>query len=128
MPDGMRRECRYSSTCPGYAEANGYCLAHQRAATLATRRPGQEQGLTPANKRFRQLRRAYLNLHPMCAACSYDEAAILDHRIPHRGNARLFWDQSNWQGLCVHCHGLKTARELWGRGPGLLRKPLAPNR
>jgi 5-methylcytosine-specific restriction protein A len=47
----------------------------------------------------------------MCSACHREAATVLDHIVPHRGVARLFWDQTNWQALCVHCHAVKTRRE-----------------
>jgi 5-methylcytosine-specific restriction protein A len=72
--------------------------------------------LKPCNRRFRRARHSYLVRHPVCNMCKREAATILDHVVPHRGVPALFWDQSNWQGLCVHCHGVKTARELWGRG------------
>jgi len=56
------------------------------------------------------MRAAYLSRHPICARC-IEPATVLDHVVPHRGNSFLFWSQHNWQGLCVHCHGVKTARE-----------------
>jgi len=31
-------------------------------------------------------------------------AAVVDHRVPHRGNQELFWDKNNWQSLCEDCH------------------------
>ena len=49
----------------------------------------------------------------MCAMCRHEPAGILDHIVPHRGMPHLFWDQDNWQGLCIRCHGIKTARETW---------------
>lgn len=57
-------------------------------------------------------RKAYLNKHPHCVACWANGNAIpasdLDHIIPHRGDRKLFWDRSNWQGLCAMHHGRKT--------------------
>jgi 5-methylcytosine-specific restriction protein A len=38
-------------------------------------------------------------------------AADLDHIIPHKGDMTLFWDPTNWQGLCKGCHSRKTATE-----------------
>ncbi|WP_232338165.1 MULTISPECIES: HNH endonuclease [Bordetella] len=35
---------------------------------------------------------------------------------------RLFWDTSNWQGLCWSCHSIKTAREDGGFGHPALRR------
>nr|WP_246413968.1 HNH endonuclease [Martelella radicis] len=39
----------------------------------------------------------------MCIRCG-EPAALVDHKIPHRGDQRLFWDRTNWQPLCHHCH------------------------
>lgn len=30
---------------------------------------------------------------------------------PHRGDQKLFWDESNWQALCKPCHDRKTWTE-----------------
>lgn len=37
-------------------------------------------------------------------------AVIVDHIIPHKGDMELFWDESNWQGLCVSCHSSDKQR------------------
>ena len=62
---------------------------------------------------------------PLGTLSALRENTVLDHIVPHRGVAALYWDQSNWQGLCVTCHGSKTAREVWGRGslPGSAASP-----
>jgi 5-methylcytosine-specific restriction endonuclease McrA len=31
-------------------------------------------------------------------------ATVVDHIKPHRGDPELFWDASNHQALCKHCH------------------------
>jgi len=36
-------------------------------------------------------------------------ATVVDHIVPHKGDAVLFWKQSNWQALCRDCHNRKTA-------------------
>lgn len=60
------------------------------------------------NARWKKARATYLKSHPlcvMCDKCGYVKAAfIVDHIIPHKGNQELFWDKSNWQSLCKHCH------------------------
>lgn len=38
-------------------------------------------------------------------------ATVVDHIKPHKGDMEVFWDLSNWQGLCEPCHNKKTARE-----------------
>jgi len=110
VPAGAYRECNHTR-CPKYATHNGFCEDHQR--TMRDRTAGPTgANLRPSNLRFRWMRAAYLHLHPMCAVCHLEPATELDHKTPHRGASRLFWDQNNWQGLCRVCHGRKTAREV----------------
>lgn len=56
----------------------------------------------------------FLALHPWCSlqgdGCTR-LSTLVDHVIPHRGDARLFWNRDNWQGLCDHCHNVHKARE-----------------
>ena len=67
------------------------------------------------DRRWARARAAYLAVHPHCAGCARRgrraPAAVVDHITPHRGDARLFWDEANWQPLCVPCHNAKSARE-----------------
>jgi 5-methylcytosine-specific restriction protein A len=61
------------------------------------------------------MRLAFLRRHPLCAIC-HEPTSVLDHVKPHRGDPTLFWDQDNWQALCVACHGRKTAPETLAAG------------
>ena len=64
--------------------------------------------------RWRKARVRYLRDHPLCVECEKRErlvpATVVDHMIDHKGDYALFWDQRNWQGLCVRDHNSKTAR------------------
>jgi len=35
---------------------------------------------------------------------------VVDHIIPHQGDYALFWDVSNWQGLCYRHHNSDKRR------------------
>lgn len=68
--------------------------------------------------RWQQARERFLRLHPLCQCedCMEGEkrltvASIVDHRIPHRGDQSLFWDESNWQAMAKPCHDRKTQIE-----------------
>ena len=68
---------------------------------------------------WQSARVAYLREHPLCVYCLRDghvtPATVVDHKVPHRGDRELFWNQDNWQSLCKLCHdGLKKREE--GRG------------
>ena len=96
---------------PGFRSAAEVKRALDRARPSAARR-----GYGP---RWRRARAAYLARHPLCADCRAQgrvvQATVVDHVVPHRGNQKLFWDESNWAPACKPCHDAKTAREgRWG--------------
>lgn len=82
--------------------------------------------------RWQKARRAFLAGHPLCVACKAAGrvvvASVVDHVIPHRGDAALFWDVHNWQALCASCHARKTATEDGGFGHGAPAAVEAPGR
>jgi 5-methylcytosine-specific restriction enzyme A len=88
---------------------------------LDRQRPGAAQ--RGYDGRWRKARARYLAEHPLCASCQAEgrltRATVVDHVVPHRGDARLFWDETNWQALCKPCHDAKTVRDgRWGRQRG----------
>ena len=98
----------------------GYCDKHLRSIR---RQQDEHRGSAAArgyDARWRKARVVYLGLHPLCAECrrhgSTVAASVVDHIQPHKGNRKLFWEESNWQALCKRCHDAKTAREDGGFG------------
>ena len=65
--------------------------------------------------RWRYASRLYRKQNPLCAGClekgRVRHARVTDHIIPHKGDMSLFWDRTNWQGLCIPCHNAKSAKE-----------------
>ncbi|MGI9159825.1 MAG: HNH endonuclease signature motif containing protein [Saprospiraceae bacterium] len=59
-------------------------------------------------RRWGRERLVHLARHPLCAMCEakgqVTAATVVDHKQPHRGDAALFWDRSNWQSLCAPHH------------------------
>ncbi len=66
------------------------------------------------NARYRRRRKIFMQNHPLCP-CG-ELATDLDHIVPHKGDRKLFFDESNWQALCKSCHSRKTAAEDGGFG------------
>ena len=70
-------------------------------------------------KRWRRLRWAVLlrdlftcQMAGCGRALSDTSKLVADHKIPHRGDPALFWDETNLQTLCTWCHSsLKQAEE-----------------
>lgn len=78
-------------------------------------------------------RAAHLLEQPWCVLCmeqgAYVRGTVVDHKVPHRGDVTLFWDESNWQSLCKLCHdSVKQAQEKSGhlRGAAIDGRPLDP--
>lgn len=62
----------------------------------------------PYSRKWRAAARVFLATNPMCACGCGRAAEVVDHVIPHRGDLKLFWRRSNWQGLAKRCHDQKT--------------------
>ena len=111
------RPCRYNGC--SILTRNGYCDTHKsiHKSKEKPRLSPSKRGYTKAWDRESKL---FLNEHPWCVECEkhgrHEPATETDHIIPHKGNMKLFWDKTNWQGLCHSCHSSKTAREDGGLG------------
>lgn len=57
-----------------------------------------------------------------CQMCRKVEAItsllVADHKTPHRGDERLFWDEQNLQCLCKSCHDSTKQSEERRHGQG----------
>lgn len=64
---------------------------------------------------WRALRAAQLKREPYCAMCIMIGRAVLatvaDHKRPHRGDRRLFFDPHNLWSLCAHHHN--STKKTW---------------
>lgn len=68
----------------------------------------------PYNYRWQKSRLGWLRHHTLCAECErhgrVTQATVVDHIQPHHGDMKLFWDRTNWQSLCKHCHDAHKQR------------------
>lgn len=108
MPMTPRRPCRFPG-CPNLCDSGVYCRDHLQYSTDRIRGGADARGYDSA---WRKARKAYLEEHPLCEECRKNgkltPASVIDHIIPHRGDKKLFWDETNWQPLCKDCHDKKT--------------------
>jgi 5-methylcytosine-specific restriction protein A len=70
--------------------------------------------------RWRALRKAQLQIQPLCERCKAKgfivAATVVNHRKPHKGDERLFCDPGNLQSVCQPCHdGPIQAEEVSGK-------------
>lgn len=71
------------------------------------------------------LRKKHLAAHPFCVHCIAEgkpmmqclpDEPFVDHKIPHKGDPKLFFDPTNLQTMCRSHHSSKTVREDGGLG------------
>ncbi len=87
--------------------------------------------------KWQRERATFLASHPLCQCPQCDEgrlrvraATVVDHKIPHRNDLKLFWRRSNWQALAKQCHdSWKQQLEKTGAFSGASERgiPLDPN-
>lgn len=101
-----------------------YCEIHANRAKPKMRTKQSQHAALYKDRRYQIARENYLIAHPVCATWGCTQPATeLDHIRPHRGDLALFWDVSNWQGLCHTCHSRKTATEDGALGNPIKRDP-----
>lgn len=112
MPKAPKRPCRYPG-CPNLCDKGVYCSQHIQFSSDRMRGGAESRGY---DARWRKARTAFLQRNPLCNECmkrgKITPATVVDHIIPHRGDRKLFWDESNWQPLCKSCHDRKTGSGL----------------
>ncbi|MES2634034.1 MAG: HNH endonuclease signature motif containing protein [Pseudomonadota bacterium] len=96
-------------------------LPRLKAGPAGAWRTGKESSTARGyGYKWQKAREEHLEAHPLCVMCEADgqptAATVVDHKIPHRGDQKLFWDRKNWQSLCTPCHsGRKQRDEAAGR-------------
>ena len=73
-----------------------------------------------STRHWKALRRSQLMREPLCKRClgrgALTPATVAHHKIPHKGDAVLFFDASNLASSCKPCHGIDEQRiERGGR-------------
>ena len=74
---------------------------------------------TQYSTRWKRQARAFIGAYPLCVSCLCEgritSSRVVDHIVPHGGDAGLFWDIENLQALCKTCHdGVKQRCEKTG--------------
>lgn len=130
MPQRSLRPCNYPG-CGELVSNATYCDEHRKAEHRRKRQQYGDRSEHGYDRAWMKARAAYLRAHPLCecpncqaGAKRVTKADVVDHIIPHRGDKRLFWDESNWQAMSKQCHDLKTVKHDGGFGRP--RSPVVP--
>lgn len=117
MPFAPLRPCT-TPRCPTLVRGGGRCAVHARLRDV-TRGSAAKRGY---GRRWQAARAAFLSRpeHANCVDCAAEGrtvfATVVDHVIPHKGDQRLFWDETNWAPRCKYHHDRKTATTDGGFG------------
>jgi 5-methylcytosine-specific restriction protein A len=125
MPSIAAKPCRHPGCSALVRDGSGYCIAHKREVKKRVDEQRESSTKRGYSYKWQQAREQFLQAHPLCECpdCKAGElritlATVVDHKIAHKGDLKLFWDRNNWQAMSKPCHDKKTAREdgRWGRG------------
>lgn len=111
---------------PPHACANTWCpnLAPHGQSTCAPcgRKREQARGSAAARgygRKWQGYRKRFLAKHPLCephlAMGQVVPATVVDHKKPHKGDLRLFWDPENHRASCKPCHDARVDEGDFGR-------------
>lgn len=110
-----KRPCKQNG-CKNLADdSTGCCYEHRGVYLKAQDRLRGNANARGYTYRWHKRSRRYLREHPLCVECLKEDRVVaaecVDHIKPHKGDMRLFWDESNWQALCLHHNSVKAAKE-----------------
>ncbi len=124
MPAAPRKQCRK----PGCnrLSTSAYCEEHARKKEVEVKKQQRDYDKLRGTRTERGYNNRWLKASKLfragkvCVMCEAKGIAKLsectDHIIPHKGDDGLFWDESNWQPLCISCNTSKASSEEGGFG------------
>lgn len=87
---------------------NGIRVSRQKFKCAERVKPSRSNPFATYGTTWNKMRKRFLAKNPICEFCKkagiITPAEVVDHKIPHRGDSKLFWDVDNWQALCKRCH------------------------
>lgn len=107
MPSAAQSYCT-EPRCPNMGIYRGRCKDHARKQERTRYNAATRKWYS--SDAWKNLRAVVLSAEPVCTDCRQAPSTLVDHKVPHRGDYALFWDRANLAGMCVTCHGRKTAR------------------
>ena len=121
MPTSAPRPCA-TPGCPELVRGRPRCDRHTQAKERE-RRTSTERGY---GRRWQASRLVFLSRpeNALCRPClkknppQVTAATVVDHIKDHKGDHQLFWDESNWQPSCEHCHNARVDAGDFGRSHG----------
>lgn len=91
------------------------CQRRRKLAVEKSRPSARQRGY---DSRWEQETKAFLARpeNKFCACGCGALADMVDHKVAHKGDKRLFWSRSNWQPMQRRCNSRKAASAEGGFG------------
>lgn len=114
MPFAAVRHCPHGHP-PFSGRRCPLCQSAWRARSEASRPSATARGY---DNRWRVESTAFLRKpgNERCACGCGRLSNVVDHKVAHKGDQRLFWDRSNWQPMHRDCNSRKAIRSEGGFG------------
>lgn len=120
MPSRIPKTCTWPACGALVHDGTSRCPQHAQHARRESEARRDKTYLHLYGRRWKKASAAWRAKHPLCAEHErlgeVVTGNVVDHKIAHRGDVKLFWDPGNWQTLCTSCHNRKTAAEDGGFG------------
>nr|WP_072766196.1 HNH endonuclease [Nitrosospira sp. Nsp11] len=119
MPVSAPKPCSYPG-CGVLVQGGSRCASHKHVE----RKQADERRGSAASRgygsKWQRAREGFLRENPLCEHCievdRITASTVVDHKVPHKGDPKLFWNRRNWQALCKPHHDHKTATQDGGFG------------
>jgi 5-methylcytosine-specific restriction protein A len=110
MPTASPKPCTFPGCGALVRDGGSRCTTHRNVEKREYDRRRPTSAQRGYGHRWQRARAQFLSANPLCVSCG-QPANIVDHIVPPKGSAELFWSVENWQGMCARCHNRKTARQ-----------------
>jgi len=95
-----------------------YCNKHKKEPSKPFSNAVRSNEGLYNTSRWRKLKKKILSEQPYCSRCGLSNKEVLlhvHHKMPARGNEDIFFDESNLEVICEHCHRIITNIEINNR-------------
>lgn len=109
------------------ARQRGYDGQWEKARAAFLARPGNQ--FCERCKAFGILNAGHLRADGSPQTNKHRMHLVVNHRIPHKGDKALFWDEANWEVACPDHHDIRIQQEEHGTfksGTNADGRPLDP--
>lgn len=111
----IRKPCKHAGCHALTDRTDGLCLTHARQRRNEVAREYRKE-IGPRvydTRRWRNLAKAKLALHPFCQRCEAKNLVVLSKLVHHKDRDTDNWSDENLECLCKSCHEQEHKHEVF---------------